>query len=52
MVSLIEQVATAVDKLFNVMGGATIETVLLMSAQQAAGPRQPGMKSGEVCWYG
>jgi putative transposase len=52
MVSLIEQAEMAVDELIDVMGRATIEAVLLMSAQQVAGPREPGKKGGEVRWYG
>jgi len=52
MVGLIEQAEMAVDELIDVMGRATIEAVLLMSAEQVAGPRRPGKKSGEVRWYG
>jgi hypothetical protein len=52
MVDLIEQAEMAVDELINVMGRATIEAVLLLSAQQVAGSRRPGKKDGEVRWYG
>jgi len=52
MVGLIEQAEIAVDELIDVMGRATIEAVLLLSAQQVAGSRRPGKKGGEVRWYG
>ena len=42
MVQLIEDAEVAIDDLVDVMGRATIEAVLLMSAQQVAGPKQRG----------
>ena len=38
MVQLVEQAEVAIDDLIDVMGRATIEAVLQMSAQQVAGP--------------
>ena len=54
MVDLIEQCQVACDELIDVAGRATIQTVLALSAEQAAdGPRQQGkQRSGEVVWYG
>jgi transposase-like protein len=53
MVDLIEQAECAVDELVDVMGRATIEAVLRMSAEGVAGPRQQGRKSDrEVYWHG
>ena len=52
MLELIEQSALAVDELIDVMGRATIEAVLLMSAEQVAGPRAPGKKGSGVRWHG
>jgi putative transposase len=54
MVQLIEQAECAVDELIDVMGRATIEAVLLMSAEQVAGPKRQGKGDPErdVCWYG
>jgi len=52
MLELIEQAEFAVDELIDVMGRATVEAVLLMSAEQVAGPRTPGKKGGEVRWHG
>jgi putative transposase len=54
MVDLIEQCRMACDELIDVAGRATIQAVLELSAQQAAGgPRQQGkQRAGEVVWYG
>lgn len=54
MVQLIEQAECAVDELIDVMGRATVEAVLLMSAQQVAGPRKQGKRDDarDVHWYG
>src|SRR5579871_2570265 len=54
MVDLIEQCRLACDELIDVAGRATIQAVLELSAEQAAGgPRQQGkQRSGEVVWYG
>jgi putative transposase len=45
MLDLIEHAEAAGDDLIDVMGRATIEAVLLMSAAQTAGPKQPGRKT-------
>jgi transposase-like protein len=61
MVDLIEQSRVAVDELIDVTGRATMEAVLQLSAEQAAGPRTPGQRrvgcplwhgrqAGRVCW--
>lgn len=42
----------AVDELIDVVGKAAIEAILLLSAQQIAGPRQPGKAKGSTIWYG
>lgn len=42
----------AVDELINVAGKAAIEAVLLLSAQQIAGPKQPGRAKGQIIWHG
>lgn len=52
MVELIEQSRVAVDELIDVMGRATIEAVLKLSAQGVAGPPHPGKKGGAVGWHG
>jgi len=52
-VDLVEHCQTAVDELIDVMGRASIEAVLLLSAQSVAGgPPHPGRRGGEVVRYG
>jgi len=52
MVELIEQSHLAVDELIDVLGRASIEAVLRLSAQGVAGPPHPGKKGGAVGWHG
>jgi transposase-like protein len=42
----------AVDELIDIVGKAAIEAVLLLSAQQVAGPKQPGKVKGQIGWHG
>ena len=54
MVGLVERAELAIDEVIEVLGRATIEAVLEMSAQTLAGPRQAGKArgEGEPVWYG
>lgn len=52
MVELIEQSKFAVDELIDVLGRASIEAVLRLSAEGVAGPPHPGKKGGAVGWHG
>jgi transposase-like protein len=53
MLDLIESAQCAIDDLIDVMGRATIEAVLLMSAAQVAGPKHQGKKSDrDVVYHG
>jgi putative transposase len=53
MLDLIENAQFAIDDLIDVMGRATIEAVLLMSAAQVAGPKQQGKKTDrDVAYHG
>lgn len=53
LLDLIENAQAAVDDLIDVMGRATIEAVLLMSAAQLAGPKQQGKKTDrEIAYHG
>jgi putative transposase len=52
MLDLITQAELAVDELIDVMGRATIEAVLQMSAAEVAGDRHPGKKTGKVRRHG
>jgi len=52
MLELIQQARMAVDEAIDVSGRATIQALLLLSAQQTAGAKHPGKESGEVRWHG
>jgi len=54
LVGLIEQAECAVDEVIDVMGRATIEAVLQLSAEQVAGPRRQGKADADrqVQWHG
>jgi putative transposase len=52
MLALICNTERAVDELIDMAGKAAIEAVLLLSAQQVAGPKQPGKAAGEIGWHG
>lgn len=52
LVELIEQSKLAVDELIDVLGRASIEAVLQLSAEAIAGPPHPGKKGGAVGWHG
>jgi putative transposase len=52
LLELICNTEHAVDELIDVVGKAAIEAVLLLSAQQVAGPKQPGKVKGDVGWHG
>src|SRR6516165_10276014 len=51
LLDLIEHAEAAVDDLVDVMGRATIEAVLLMSAEGVAGPKQQGKKADRNIAY-
>ena len=53
MLELIQSARCAVDELIDVMGRATIEAVLTLSAIDVAGPKQQGKKSHRsIAWHG
>jgi putative transposase len=52
LVELIEQARLAVDTVVEQIGRKTIETLLVLSAEQIAGTRTPGKVSGDTVWYG
>src|SRR5881394_1902460 len=54
MVDLIEQSKMAVDELMDQAGRAMIESILLMSAREVAGPKQQGKRDGigTINWHG
>ena len=53
MMELIEQSRMAIDELIEVMGRASIEAVLQLSAMQVAGaPQQGKARPAEIVWHG
>ena len=54
MLELVEQTEVAIDEVIQVMGRATIEAVLKMSAEGVAGVKQAGRSRAEddTVWYG
>ncbi len=52
MVELIEASRMAIDELIEVLGRASIEAVLQLSAQSVAGEKQQGRKKEEIGWHG
>jgi putative transposase len=53
MLELIEQSQLAIDELIDVMGRASLEAVLELSAQQVAGPPQQGRaRATDIVWHG
>ena len=52
MVEFIEASRMAIDELIEVLGRASIEAVLQLSAQSVAGEKQQGRKKEEIGWHG
>jgi len=52
MLGLIEQAEAAVDEVIDVVGRASIEAILLLSAEQVAGPQHKGKNTGDIRWHG
>ena len=54
LVELLEKGERAIDEVIDVMGRATIEAVLQMSAVQVAGPKEQGRRDAdrELYWHG
>ena len=53
MMELIEQSRMAIDELIDVMGRASVEAILGLSARQIAGePQQGKARAGEIGWHG
>jgi len=52
MVELIESSRLAIDELIDVLGRASIEAVLELSARAVAGDKHQGRRGGEIGWHG
>lgn len=52
LIELITQARVAVDEVIGSIGRKAIETILMLSAEEVAGPRTPGKASGDIRWHG
>ena len=54
LVELLERGEKAIDEVIDVMGRATVEAVLRMSAEQLAGPKMQGHRADDRAryWHG
>jgi putative transposase len=52
LIELITQARIAVDEVIGSIGRKTIETILMLSAEEVAGARTPGKASGDIRWHG
>jgi putative transposase len=52
IVEMIESASEVVNSVIHEIGRQTIELLLVLSAEQVAGPRTQGKPSGEVRWHG
>ena len=52
IVEMIESASPVVNSVIHEIGRQTIELVLVLSAEQVAGPRTQGRASGDIRWHG
>ncbi len=52
IVNLIESASQEVGHILHQIQMQTLETILMLSAEQLAGTRTPGKPSGEIRWHG
>src|SRR5262245_2522669 len=52
MLNLVETAEAAIDEVIDVAGRASVEAVLLLSAQEVAGQKHPGKARGAIRWHG
>lgn len=52
LIELITEARIAVDEVIGSVGRKTIETILMLSAEQIAGAQTPGKASGDIRWHG
>ena len=52
LLELVCNTENAIDEVINVVGTAAVEAVLMLSAQEVAGPKHPGKTCGPVGWHG
>jgi putative transposase len=52
IVEMIQSASEVVTTVIHELGRQTLETILLLSAEQVAGAKTPGKASGDIRWYG
>jgi putative transposase len=52
LLELVCNTENAIDEVINMVGTAAVEAVLMLSAQEVAGPKHPGKSGGAVGWHG
>jgi len=52
LLELICNTENAIDEVIDLVGRGAIEAILMLSAEQVAGPKQPGKARDDVCWHG
>jgi putative transposase len=52
LLNLIENASQVVETVIHELGHQTLEQILVLSAEQVAGPRTPGKASGEIRYHG
>lgn len=52
LVEKIQSASAMVSSVIHELSLKTLETILMLSAEQIAGPRTPGKTSGEIRWHG
>ncbi len=52
ILNLIENASQVVETVIHEIGHQTLEQILVLSAEQVAGPRTPGKASGEIRYHG
>lgn len=52
IVNLIENASQVVETVIHEIGHQTLEQILILSAEQVAGPRTPGKASGDIRYHG
>jgi putative transposase len=52
LLNLIENASQVVETVIHEIGHQTLEQILVLSAEQVAGPRTPGKSSGEIRYHG
>lgn len=52
IVEMIQSASEVVTSVIHELGRQTLETILVLSAEQIAGPKTPGKASGDIRWHG